>query len=223
MGRRLAATPSIAGVKMTDDRGRSSTLISALLCPRAKSAIFPPVKTFVRASILAILLALQTLAARAVEPIEPPVASREKRPPAPVKAPDRIDNQPRVFEFSADEIGVVLRVLARQAKMNIVISETVKGAVTMRLEDKTPREAIEVICKANDLEIQELDGVHYIRGWDDLLKADSKRMAQVVKLMLDAYLEKGFTRVEAMELIKSPHLPRIELPATKSAAKPARR
>src|SRR6202140_746417 len=36
-----------------------------------------------------------------------------------------------VREFQGDEIGQVLRLLARQAKINLVVSETVTGAVTM--------------------------------------------------------------------------------------------
>src|SRR5215204_2269798 len=88
-------------------------------------------------------------------PIEPPIAV----PTAPgVPAPSVTGDVPglnppgglpptatRINEFQGDEIGLVLRTLARQAKMNIVVSEKVIGTVTLRLEDKTPKEAIEVI------------------------------------------------------------------------------
>ena len=40
-----------------------------------------------------------------------------------------------VREFQGDDVGQVLRLLARQAKINMVVSEAVTGTVTMRLED----------------------------------------------------------------------------------------
>ena len=40
-----------------------------------------------------------------------------------------------VREFQGDDVGQVLRLLARQAKVNMVVSEAVTGTVTMRLED----------------------------------------------------------------------------------------
>jgi hypothetical protein len=172
------------------------------------------------ATSLSILLSAVT---SAVQPIEPPMRAGKPGPAMSPKEAQRMENQPRVFEFSADEIGVVLRAVARQARMNVVISESVKGTVTLRLEDRTPREAIEVICKANELDIQELNGVHYIRCWDDMIKADAKKMAHVVKLMVDAYMEKGFSRAEAMELIESPSLPRIEVPVPAHSPKPSKR
>jgi hypothetical protein len=42
-----------------------------------------------------------------------------------------------VREFQGDDVGQVLRLLARQAKINMVVSEAVTGTVTMRLEDVT--------------------------------------------------------------------------------------
>ena len=42
-----------------------------------------------------------------------------------------------VREFQGDDVGQVLRLLARQSKINMVVSEAVVGTVTMRLEDVT--------------------------------------------------------------------------------------
>jgi hypothetical protein len=55
------------------------------------------------------------------------------------------------------------------------------------------------------------------------LKGDATKMAHVLRLMLDAHLAKGFTRAEARELIKTPGIPRIELPAKDSSSMQARR
>src|SRR5688500_3753326 len=65
----------------------------------------------------------------------------------------------RISEFSGDPIDVVLRTLARQANMSVIVSPTVQGTVNMRLVDKTPREVIEVIVQANGLFMDELNGV----------------------------------------------------------------
>jgi type IV pilus assembly protein PilQ len=118
-------------------------------------------------------------------PIEPPIAV----PTAPgVPAPAAPDatlplNPPgnsglpptatRINEFQGDEIGLVLRTLARQAKMNVVISDkvaTVGGTVTMRIEDKTAREAIEIIVNSKGLIMDEQGGVYYIKTSEEKAK-----------------------------------------------------
>jgi type IV pilus secretin PilQ/predicted competence protein len=68
-----------------------------------------------------------------------------------------------VREFQGDEIGQVLRLLARQAKINLVVSETVTGTVTMRLEDVTALQAISIIVKAKGLFMDKIDSVYYIK------------------------------------------------------------
>ena len=47
--------------------------------------------------------------------------------------------------------------------MNVVIDTSITGTVTMRLEDKTPREAIEIITQAKELLLEEHKGVFYLR------------------------------------------------------------
>lgn len=68
-----------------------------------------------------------------------------------------------VREFQGDEIGQVLRLLARQAKINLVVSEAVIGTVTMRLEDVTALQAISIIVKAKGLFMDKIDSVYYIK------------------------------------------------------------
>lgn len=118
-------------------------------------------------------------------PIEPPIAL----PTAPgVPAPTGIDAVPplsapgginlpptstRINEFQGDEIGLVLRTLARQAKMNVVISDkvaTTAGTVTMRIEDKTAREAIEIIVNSKGLIMDDQGGVFYIKTQEEKAK-----------------------------------------------------
>src|SRR5437763_767901 len=68
-----------------------------------------------------------------------------------------------VREFQGDDVGQVLRLLARQAKINMVVSEQVTGTVTMRLEDVTALQAIAIIVKAKGLFMHESDHVYYIK------------------------------------------------------------
>ena len=68
-----------------------------------------------------------------------------------------------IREFQGDEIGQVLRLLARQAKVNMVVSEAVTGTVTMRLEDVTALQAIAIIVKAKALFMDKIENVYYIK------------------------------------------------------------
>jgi type IV pilus assembly protein PilQ len=68
-----------------------------------------------------------------------------------------------VREFQGDDVGQVLRLLARQAKINMVVSEQVTGTVTMRLEDVTALQAIAIIVKAKNLFMDRIDNVYYIK------------------------------------------------------------
>jgi len=68
-----------------------------------------------------------------------------------------------VREFQGDDVGQVLRLLARQAKVNMVVSDQVTGTVTMRLEDVTALQAIAIIVKAKGLFMDQIDHVYYIK------------------------------------------------------------
>jgi type IV pilus secretin PilQ/predicted competence protein len=68
-----------------------------------------------------------------------------------------------VREFQGDDVGQVLRLLARQAKINMVVSEAVTGTVTMRLEDVTALQAIAIIVKSKGLFMDQIDNVYYIK------------------------------------------------------------
>ena len=68
-----------------------------------------------------------------------------------------------VSEFQGDDVSLVLRTLARQAKMNVVVSPAVAGQITLRVENKTPSEVIRIICQANGLVMDEMESVVYIK------------------------------------------------------------
>ncbi len=86
--------------------------------------------------------------------VEPPVPVTVPVPPtadaaalgatAPVVSP----NARTVHEFQGDDVSMVLRLLARQAGINIMVSDQIVGTINMRVENLTPLEAIKVIVDA---------------------------------------------------------------------------
>jgi type IV pilus secretin PilQ/predicted competence protein len=84
--------------------------------------------------------------------------------PGPVEPDSVADNGGvGVREFQGDDVGAVLRLLARQAKINMVVSEKVAGTVTMRLEDVTALQAVSIIVKAKGLFMANIDNVYYVK------------------------------------------------------------
>jgi type IV pilus secretin PilQ/predicted competence protein len=123
-------------------------------------------------------------------PIEPPItlpASQLAPPPAapgdaaavapvPGAAPATLavdPNATRVFEFQKDEIGLVLRTLARQANLNIVVSDKVAasgGTVETRLVNMTPREALETVITSKGLILDQVNGVYFVKTQEEKAK-----------------------------------------------------
>ena len=69
----------------------------------------------------------------------------------------------RVTEFQGDDVALVIRTLARQAKMNVVVSPAVTGQITLRVENQSPAQIMQIICQSNGLIIDELNGVSYVK------------------------------------------------------------
>lgn len=134
-----------------------------------------------------------TSAAVTPAPIEPPVqpagTPQQIVPPVPgdgnaaavpgapgvAPAPNALPaGAARLNDFQGDPIDLVLRTLARQAKMNIVVSDKVAqsaGTVNMRIEDKTPAEAIEIIVESKGLVMDKGKGdVYYIKTTEEKAK-----------------------------------------------------
>ncbi len=110
----------------------------------------------------------------ALAPIAPP-ASINGNPAAPgtVPAPPVVDSTAganganaggaRSRDFQGDDTGQVLRLLARQAKINLIVSSQVVGTINMRLEDATALQAIEVICQSQGYDFTQVKGVYYVK------------------------------------------------------------
>ena len=117
-------------------------------------------------SLLAVVCALAhsqaAPKAKTVAPISPPTGSETS-------------DASHVSEFSNDDLSLVLRTLARQAKLNIVLSPEVSGTVTLRLENKTPRAAMEIIAQANGLIMEDRKGILYVSSKNPNAAAAAKK------------------------------------------------
>jgi type IV pilus assembly protein PilQ len=131
--------------------------------------------------------------------IEPPGAN----PGAGVAAAPTV-TAGNVIEFQGDDVSLALRTLARQAQMNVVVSPAVTGPITLRMEGKTPREVIEIICDANGLVMDERNGVFHIKTQAEKAKepalsfqytfsyANAEKVAPLLKSQLNSGLEPQF-------------------------------
>jgi hypothetical protein len=126
-------------------------------------------RLFTFGALAAISLAAPRLSWAAVgipsAPTGKPVEASPIEPPIPASTAPVPGSLPMV-EFQGEKIDVVLRTLAQQAKINVVISDQVSeggDTLTMRMEDKSPREAIEIIVQAKDLIMDERNGVYFIK------------------------------------------------------------
>jgi hypothetical protein len=63
------------------------------------------------------------------------------------------------IEFQGETIAGALKQLGRQAGVRVVVDHGVAGAVTIRLEETTPKEAIDIIIEAKNLRKFEGEGV----------------------------------------------------------------
>ncbi len=69
----------------------------------------------------------------------------------------------RVVDFQEEDLPQVLRLLARQAKINLYVSEQVAGSLTLRVQDKTPMETLRFIVRAKGLVMDEIEGDFFVK------------------------------------------------------------
>ena len=139
-----------------------------------------------------------SVSAQTTEPI--PAAQEEHPPDARGK---------RTREFQGDDIGQVLRLLARQAKINLAVGEAVRGTVNMRLENVTAMDAIEVLVHQYKLSMtKDEKGVCYVNApepADAALALIAKpetadQVAAYTRNLYNALLKQGFSPGEALQL-----------------------
>lgn len=112
-------------------------------------------------------------------PIDPPIVRQQAVPPAvPLDAPAVSSLQPTAqgsspIEFQGEEIGLVLRSLARQAGVTMIVSDKVAqpgNTVTARIEKTTPLQAIQIIVESKGLILDEKNGVFTVKTSEERAK-----------------------------------------------------
>jgi len=98
-------------------------------------------------------------------PVAPSPQDLNQAPPLPAQgaAQTVTPSTPRTFEFQDEDVPTVLRLLARQAGINVVVSDLVQGLITLRLQDVTALQAINVIVTSKGLVMDTIDNVYYIK------------------------------------------------------------
>ncbi len=116
----------------------------------------------------------------------------------------------RAREFQGDDLGQVLRLLARQAKINLMIDDAIKGNVNVRLENTSAMEAIEAIVHLYKLTMSKDEkGIYYLTPpamsdavLDFLAKPETaERIAAYKHNLYTALIKEGFSAEEALEVM----------------------
>lgn len=110
-----------------------------------------------------------------------------------------------VNDFQGDDLAQVFRLLARQAKISLFVSPKVTGTVTVRLENKTPLEAIQIIAENNNLIFEEQKGgIFSIKTQDEKAKEPtvaqsytfSYAMADKIQPLLNSQLGSAASQID---------------------------
>lgn len=80
----------------------------------------------------------------------------------------------------------MLTVLAEAMKVNLVVAEGVRGAVTLRLENVTPRQAFEVVLQSHGLGVERAAGNLWRVAPRAQLAAEAEQRARLKELQHEA-------------------------------------
>lgn len=150
--------------------------------------------------------------------VEPPAAASTPAAPvspaasvavAPAAAlPSSLEVNPNartVHEFQGDEIAMVLRLLARQAGINIMVSDQIQGTVNMRVENLTPLEAIKVIVDAKGLDMSQINSVYFIKTAAEKAKEPTESGSYTFSYA-SAGISKGDSKESKGEMVENERL-----------------
>ena len=66
------------------------------------------------------------------------------------------------FNFENEKLSTIFSKIARRAKKNVIIDESVKGTYSCFLNKVTPNKALKLLVKSNNLKMERKDGIFYI-------------------------------------------------------------
>ena len=137
----------------------------------------------------------------------------------------------RPREFQGDDLGQVLRLLARQAKINLLVDEGIKGTINVRFENASAMEAVEAIARQCKLTMtKDEKGFYYLAPPDatdstlDLLAKPetASRLAAYVHNFYEALMKEGFSSEEALQIATTDPATMVSALGKKPDAAPAK-
>lgn len=80
------------------------------------------------------------------------------------------------FYFQNIDIRVLLQLIAKNSGMNFIISDTVKGAITLSLKDVTWQESLNIILKTHALASRRVGNVIFISTIEEITDNEAKQL-----------------------------------------------
>ena len=112
------------------------------------------------------------------------------------------------FYFQNIEVRSLLQLIAKSSGLNFIISDTVKGTVTLNLKNVTWQQALAVILKTQGLTSRQVGNVMYISTIDDITTNETKLLqsedaiANILPLQTALISLKYATAKDIAEVIK---------------------
>lgn len=80
------------------------------------------------------------------------------------------------FSFQNIEIRSLLQLIAKSSGLNFIISDAVKGNITLNLKDVTWKEALEVILKTYGLSSRQVGNIVYVSSIEQITQTEAKHL-----------------------------------------------
>jgi type IV pilus secretin PilQ/predicted competence protein len=114
------------------------------------------------------------------KPVSPPPSAVVPKQPAPVASPKQAmpPRDPALISLHADDLDVrkALEMISRQAKVNILVSSSVSGTVTLDLRDKTLDDVLDAIVRLCHLVVRRDKDVLYVSTVEELRKGEDDNL-----------------------------------------------
>ena len=133
----------------------------------------------------------------------------------PLSAAEKEEREKDLFEFSGEQIDLnfqnvelrsVLQIIAEVAELNLVVSDTVAGNITLRLKNVPWDQALDIILKTKDLDQRTVGNVLLIAPAKEIAKREEAELKSSQKIEQLAPLRTEFIQVEyrkASEMLKA--------------------
>lgn len=91
------------------------------------------------------------------------------------------------FHFQNISVRDLLQIIAKNAGLNFIISDSVKGTISLSLDQVTWKKALDVIMRTNGLDSRQYDNVIFIAPIEEMATDEAKRL-QTAKQLADMAL-----------------------------------